>query len=103
MEEKYYLFKDNTIIKKSNNIQELKEIIVNMNLHIDTAPYYCKIDSLNILEEFADSHEGVYFPVCDFLDINKNFVDVFIVEEFYAYQDKEWQKEIERFNKENKG
>lgn len=40
MEEKYYLFKDNTIIKKSNNIQELKEIIVNMNLHIDTAPYH---------------------------------------------------------------
>lgn len=93
-----YLFLNGKIIKKSDSIEELEQDIVKMNLHIDTAPYYCKIDTLKELNYFFDSHEGVYFPVCDFLNSSNDFVDVFIVEEFYAYQDKEWEKEIERYN-----
>lgn len=98
-ENKFYLFKDDIVIKASSDIEELKQDIVKMKLHINTAPYYCNLNSVEDLEEFADVHEGVYFPVCNFLNDKNEIVDVFIVRDFYAYQDKKWQKEIERFIK----
>lgn len=95
----FYLFKAGKVIAKSNSIEELKQDIVKMKLHINTAPYYCHLNTLEDLEEFADYHEGVYFPVCDLLNDKNEVEDVFIVREFYAYQDKDWMKEIEEFNK----
>lgn len=97
-EDKFYLFKNDKVIKASSDIEKLKQEIVKMKLHINTAPYYCYLNTVEDLEEFADIHEGVYFPVCDLLDNKNEVVDVFIVEDFYAYQDKNWQKEIDIFN-----
>lgn len=95
----WYLFVDGKIIKKSKNIEELKQDIVNMQLHIDTTPYYYyKLDNIKLLNDFSDTHEGVWFPICDVLNEENKIVDVFIVEEFYSYQDKEWEDKIKRFN-----
>lgn len=94
----WYLFVNGKILKKSKDIQELKQDIVNMQLHIDTAPYYCKLDTIKLLEDFSDVHEGVWFLICDVLNKENKTVDVFIVEEFYSYQDKQWKDEIKRFN-----
>lgn len=66
------------------NIEELKQDIVNMQLHIDTDPYYCKLDTIKLLDDFSDVHEGVWFPVCDVLNKENKVIDVFIVEEFYS-------------------
>lgn len=97
--DKFYLFKDGIVIKASSDLEKLKQEIVKMRLHINTAPYYCNLDSVEELEEFSDYHEGVYFIVCDLLNDKNEVVDVFIVKDFYAYQDKNWQKEINKFNK----
>ena len=92
----WYLFVNGKILKKSKDIEELKQDIVNMQLHIDTAPYYCKLDTIKSLDDFSDVHEGV----CDVLNKENKIVDIFIVEEFYSYQDKQWEDEIKRFNTE---
>lgn len=97
--DRFYLFRNSIVIKASSDLEELKEEIVKMKLHIDTAPYYCDLSTIKDLEEYSDVHEGVWFPVCDLLDKNNKFVDIFIVKDFYAYQDKNWQKEINKFNK----
>lgn len=99
----WYLFVNGKTIKKSENIEELKRDIVNMKLHIDTTPYYCELDTIKLLDDFSDTHEGVWFPICDVLNEENKIVDVFIVEEFYSYQDKEWENEIKRFNREVDG
>lgn len=96
----WYLFVNGKILKKSKDIEELKQDIVNMQLHIDTTPYYCKLDTIKSLDDFSDVHEGVWFPVCDILNKENKVIDVFIVEEFYSYQDKKWEDEIKRFNTE---
>ena len=99
-EQVWYLFVNEKVLKKSRNIEELKQDIVNMQLHIDTTPYYCELDTVELLDDFSDVHEGVWFPVCDVLNKENKIVDVFIVEEFYSYQDKQWEDEIKRFNTE---
>ena len=85
---------------ESKDIEKLKQDIVNMQLHINTTPYYCKLDTIKSLDDFSDIHEGVWFLVCDVLNKENKIVDVFIVEEFYSYQDKQWEDEIKRFNTE---
>lgn len=96
----FYLFLNDKVINKSSNIDDLLLQIFNMNLYINTAPY-CNynLDSLQELLEFFDSHEGVWFPICDlYKKDNNEYIDVFIVEEFYSYQDKNYQNEIIKFN-----
>lgn len=98
MKDMFYLFKNNKVIKKSQDIEELKQDILEMQLHIDTAPYYCDLKTVKGLDDFSDIHEGVWFPVCNLLNENNQIEDVFIVRDFYAYQDKNWEKAIEKFN-----
>ena len=99
MEDIFYLFKNDNVIKKSQDIEELKQDILKMQLHIDTAPYYCNLETIKDLDDFSDVHEGVWFPVCDLLNKDNQIEDVFIVKDFYAYQDKKWEEAIEKFNK----
>lgn len=75
----WYLFKDGKIFKKSKDIKELKQEIVNMQLHTDTAPYFCKLDTIKLLDDFSDTRKGVWFPTCDVLSKENKIVDVFIV------------------------
>lgn len=92
----YYLFKENKIINKSDNLEELIQIIINSNLH--TEYYGENINNKEKWNEYFDVHEGVYFSVDSLLDKNNSYCDMFIVEEFYSYQDEGWQKEIKKFN-----
>ena len=94
----YYLFdNEEKVISKSNNLEELKQKIVNASLH--TKFYGEKLNTIEKLNEYLDTHEGVWFSVDELLNENNKPNDMFIVEEFYAYQDEKWIEEIERFNK----
>lgn len=75
----WYLFKNGKIFKKSKDIKELKQEIVNMQLRTDTAPYFCRLDTIELLDDFSDVHKGVWFLTCDALNKEDKIVDVFIV------------------------
>ena len=75
----WYLFVNGKIFKKSKDIEELKQYIVNMQLHTNTYPYFCKLDTVELLDNFSDIQEGVWFPTCDVLNKENKTVDVFIV------------------------
>lgn len=92
----YYLFNEDKVISKSDDLEQLKQIIVNSNLH--TKFYGERLNTVEKLNEYLDSHEGVWFSVDELLNENNEPNDMFIVQEFYAYQEKEWLKEIEKFN-----
>ena len=97
----YYLFNNkDEVICKSTNLEELKQKIVNANLH--TEYYGARLNTIEKLNEYLDSHEGVWFSVDNLLNENNEPNDMFIVEEFYAYQDEKWLEEIKRFNEERK-
>lgn len=92
----YYLFKNETVIDKSEDFEKLLQLIIDENLHTDF--YGEKLDNIEILNEYLDSHEGVYSLVDMTLNANNEYIDMFIVKEFYAYQDEKWLEEIARFN-----
>ena len=75
----WYLFKDGKIFKKSKDIEELKQEIVNMQLHTDTYPYYCKLDTIKLLDDFSNIQENVWHPTCNVLNKENKVVDIFIV------------------------
>lgn len=75
----WYLFKDGKIFKESKNIEELKQEVVNMQLHTDTYPYFCKLDTIKLLDEFSDIQENVWHPTCNVLNEKDEIVDIFIV------------------------
>lgn len=75
----WYLFKDGKIFRKSKDIEELKQEVVNMQLHTDTYPYFCKLDTIKLLDEFSDIQENVWHPMCNVLNKEDKIVDIFIV------------------------
>lgn len=75
----WYLFKDGKIFRKSKDIEELKQEVVNMQLHTDTYPYFCKLDTIKLLDEFSDIQENVWHPTCNVLNKEDKIVDIFMV------------------------
>ena len=67
------------VFKKSKDIEELKQEIVNMQLHTDTYPYYCKLDTIKLLDDFSNIQENVWHPTCNVLNKENKVVDIFIV------------------------
>lgn len=97
MKDIFYLFKNNNIIKSSKDINTLILIIINENLHSE---YYNEnIDSLDMFYQYYDQHEGVWFPIDNLLDKNNELIDMFIVQEFYAYQNQDWIDSINDYKK----
>ena len=97
MKDIFYLFKNNNIIKSSKDINTLIPIIINENLHSE---YYNEnIDSLDMFYQYYDQHEGVWFSIDNLLDKNNELINMFIVQEFYAYQNQDWIDSINNYKK----
>ena len=75
----WYLFVNGKIFKKSKDIEELKQDVVNMQLHTDTYPYFCKLDTIKLLDDFSIMQENVWHPTCNVLNKEDAIVDIFIV------------------------
>lgn len=97
MKDIFYLFKNNNIIKSSKDINTLIPIIINENLHSE---YYNEdINSLDMFYQYYDQHEGVWFPIDNLLNKNNELINMFIVQEFYAYQNQDWIDSINNYKK----